>query len=181
MWKPTNQPTPGGATPNPEPQRASAPTNTMTAEPTPAAAPRNASMNSQDQATIGKSLVIKGEVTGSESLYIDGRVEGSINLSGNRVTIGRNGVVNANINAREIVVTGKVKGNLVASDRVDIRNEGSLTGDVIAQRISIEDGAYFKGGIDIRKPGQKANGEAKDSSMTETGASATAAGAGARA
>ncbi len=118
--------------------------------------------------TIGKSLVIKGEVTGSESLYIDGRVEGSINLPGNRVTVGRNGVVNANVNAREIVVVGKVKGNLLASDRVDIRNEGSLTGDVVAQRISIEDGAFFKGGIDIRKPGQmtqpgqKTNGEAKD-------------------
>jgi len=181
MWKPTNQPTTGGPTPSPEPQRANAPTNMPSAEPTPAAAPRNASMNSQDQATIGKSLVIKGEVTGSESLYIDGRVEGSINLSGNRVTIGRNGIVNANINAREIVVTGKVRGNLVASDRVDIRNEGSLTGDVIAQRISIEDGAYFKGGIDIRKPGQKANGEAKDGSMPETSTAASAAGAGARA
>ena len=107
------------------------------AEPMPAAAPRNAVINSAEQATIGKSLVIKGEVTGSESLYIDGRVEGSINLAGNRVTIGRNGVVNANINAREIVVTGKVKGNLIASARVDIRNEGSLTGDVVAQRISI--------------------------------------------
>ena len=139
-------------------------------------------MTSQDQATIGKSLVIKGEVTGSESLYIDGRVEGSINLSGNRVTIGRNGVVNANINAREIVVTGKVHGNLAASDRVEIRNEGSLTGDVIAQRISIEDGAYFKGGIDIRKPGQKANGEAKDASMpAETGTSTPASGTGVRA
>lgn len=139
-------------------------------------------MTSQDQATIGKSLVIKGEVTGSESLYIDGRVEGSINLSGNRVTIGRNGVVNANINAREIVVTGKVRGNLVASDRVDIRNEGSLTGDVIAQRISIEDGAYFKGGIDIRKPGQKGNGEAKDAGMpAETGTSTSATGTGVRA
>lgn len=137
-------------------------------EPTPATAPRNATLNSQEQATIGKSLVIKGEVTGSESLYIDGRVEGSINLPGNRVTVGRNGVVNANVNAREIVVVGKVKGNLLASDRVDIRNEGSLTGDVVAQRISIEDGAFFKGGIDIRKPGQmtqpgqKTNGEAKD-------------------
>jgi cytoskeletal protein CcmA (bactofilin family) len=130
-------------------------------EPAPASAPRNATVNSQDQATIGKSLVIKGEVTGSESLYIDGRVEGSINLPGNRVTVGRNGVVNANITAREIVVTGKVRGNLSASDRVDIRNEGSLTGDVVAQRISIEDGAFFKGGIDIRKPGQKANGEDK--------------------
>jgi len=112
--------------------------------------------SAQDQATIGKSLVIKGEVAGSESLYIDGRIEGSINLPGNRVTIGRNGVVSANITAREIVVLGKVRGNMIASDRVDIRNEGSLTGDVVAQRISIEDGAFFKGGIDIRKPGQKA-------------------------
>jgi cytoskeletal protein CcmA (bactofilin family) len=112
-----------------------------------------------DQATIGKSLVIKGEVTGSESLYIDGRVEGSINLAGNRVTVGRNGVVAANINAREIVVLGKVRGNLTASDRVDIRSDGSLTGDVVAARISIEDGAFFKGGIDIRKSGQTSSKE----------------------
>jgi len=139
------------------------------AEPTPVAAPRNATLNNQEQATIGKSLVVKGEVSGSEALYIDGRVEGSINLAGNRVTIGRNGVVSANINAREIVVMGKVKGNLQAQDRVDIRNEGSLTGDVVAQRISIEDGAFFKGGIDIRKPGaegQKPNGAAKAESAS---------------
>ena len=151
------------------------PTPMTTTEPTPASAPRNAALSSTEQATIGKSLVIKGEVTGSESLYIDGRVEGSINLSGNRVTIGRNGVVNANINAREIVVTGKVRGNLTASDRVDIRNEGSLTGDVVAQRISIEDGAFFKGGIDIRKPGQKVNGEAKDDAPLSAGSSAASA------
>jgi len=144
------------------------------AEPAPAAAPRNAVVNSAEQATIGKSLVIKGEVTGSESLYIDGRVEGSINLAGNRVTVGRNGVVAANINAREIVVLGKVRGNLVASDRVDIRSEGSLTGDVVAQRISIEDGAFFKGGIDIRKPGQKPNGDAKDVSAAEEKSAALA-------
>ena len=132
----------------------------------PAVAPRPVATTTADQATIGKSLVIKGEVTGSESLYIDGRVEGSISLAGNRVTVGRNGVVAANINAREIVVLGKVRGNLTASDRVDIRSDGSLTGDVVAARISIEDGAFFKGGIDIRKagqaaaqPGQKANGE----------------------
>jgi len=106
-----------------------------------------------EQATIGKSLIVKGELSGSESLYIDGKVEGAINLPGNRVTIGRNGQVAANIVAREIVVLGKVRGNCQASDRVDIRSEGSLTGDVIAARISIEDGAFFKGGIDIRKPG----------------------------
>lgn len=132
-----------------------APNTSATSEPVPAGAPRNAMISTQEQATIGKSLVIKGELSGSESLYIDGRVEGSINLPGNRLTVGRNGVVSANINAREIVIIGKVKGNLAASDRVDIRNEGSLTGDVMAQRISIEDGAYFKGGIDIRKPGQQ--------------------------
>jgi cytoskeletal protein CcmA (bactofilin family) len=108
---------------------------------------------SGEQATIGKSLIIKGELSGSESLFIDGKVEGTINLPGNRVTVGRNGQVAANILAREIVVLGKVRGNCQASDRVDIRSEGSLTGDVIAARISIEDGAFFKGGIDIRKPG----------------------------
>lgn len=158
MWKPTNQPTPTGRPSEPE-RPVSTPTMPA-AEPAPAAQrPVATSSSTADQATIGKSLVIKGEVTGSESLYIDGRVEGSINLSGNRVTVGRNGVVSANINAREIVVLGKVRGNLTASDRVDIRSDGSLTGDVVAARISIEDGAFFKGGIDIRKAGQKANGE----------------------
>jgi cytoskeletal protein CcmA (bactofilin family) len=156
MWKPTNQP----ATPSrpAEPERTTtsmAPTAPIMTTNEPAIVPRPASTTAtaSDQATIGKSLVIKGEVTGSESLYIDGRVEGSINLSGNRVTIGRNGVVAANISAREIVVLGKVRGNLTASDRVDIRSDGSLTGDVVAARISIEDGAFFKGGIDIRKAG----------------------------
>jgi cytoskeletal protein CcmA (bactofilin family) len=109
-----------------------------------------------DQATIGKSLIVKGEISGAESLYIDGKVEGSINLPGNRVTVGRNGQVAATILAREIVVLGKIRGNCTATDRVDIRAEGSLTGDVIAARISIEDGAFFKGGIDIRKGGTDA-------------------------
>jgi cytoskeletal protein CcmA (bactofilin family) len=154
MWKPTNQPgTPGRPA---EPERPTMSTPTAPAASDTAAAPRPVTTTTtSDQATIGKSLVIKGEVTGSESLYIDGRVEGSINLSGNRVTVGRNGVVAANINAREIVVLGKVRGNLTASDRVDIRSDGSLTGDVVAARISIEDGAFFKGGIDIRKAGGK--------------------------
>ena len=160
MWKPTNQPNMPPSRPG-EPERPAmpAPSTSASSEPATAAAPRPAPTSAADQATIGKSLVIKGEVTGSESLYIDGRVEGSINLAGNRVTVGRNGVVAANINAREIVVLGKVRGNLTASDRVDIRSDGSLTGDVVAARISIEDGAFFKGGIDIRKGGQKANGE----------------------
>ncbi|HKM48481.1 MAG TPA: polymer-forming cytoskeletal protein [Terriglobales bacterium] len=157
MWKPTNQPATPGRPAEPErPSTTAATTSPSMGISEAPAAPRPAvTTTASDQATIGKSLVIKGEVTGSESLYIDGKVEGSINLSGNRVTIGRNGVVAANISAREIVVLGKVRGNLIASDRVDIRSDGSLTGDVVAARISIEDGAFFKGGIDIRKAGSK--------------------------
>src|SRR3954468_6334024 len=172
MWKPTNSPSTTPTPTSPEPQRSFTP-----ATPEPLNVPRPAStpLNTQEQATLGKSLVIKGEVTGSESLYIDGRVEGSINLPGNRVTVGRNGVIAANISAREVVIIGKVRGNLNASDKVDIRGEGSLTGDVIAQRISIEDGAFFKGGIDIRKPGQRANGEAKDTTTTSTPSTETSA------
>ena len=103
------------------------------------------------QATIGKGLILQGDITGSESLFIDGKVEGSISLPGNRVTVGRNGFVEATISAREIVVMGKIRGNVTATDRVYIRAEGGLTGDVIAARVSIEDGAFFKGGIEVRK------------------------------
>jgi cytoskeletal protein CcmA (bactofilin family) len=181
MWKPTTQPTSNPKPFTPEPERPvttsfspSQPESSPAASTTATNRPATVT-NTAEQATIGKSLVIKGEVTGSESLYIDGRVEGSINLAGNRVTIGRNGVVAANINAREIVVLGKVRGNLTASDRVDIRNDGSLTGDVVAARISIEDGAFFKGGIDIRKPGQKVNGDAKEAEVATPLARATAA------
>lgn len=164
MWKPS---TPSGNT--------SAPADAQRQPSTPSPAteynnstpkPLSTASAINDQATIGKSLVIKGEVTGSESLYIDGRVEGSIHLPGNRVTVGRNGVVAANITAREAVILGKVRGNVSATDRVDIRNEGSLTGDVVAQRISIEDGAFFKGGIDIRKPNANEKPQAVEAAPT---------------
>jgi cytoskeletal protein CcmA (bactofilin family) len=110
-----------------------------------------------EQATIGRTLVIKGELSGSEALYIDGRVEGKISLPDNRVTIGRNGTVQANITAREVVVMGKVAGNIDCSDRVDIRSEGSVTGDVSTIRISVEDGAVLKGGIEVRSSERKQN------------------------
>jgi cytoskeletal protein CcmA (bactofilin family) len=144
MWKPSQT---GSITPTPTP----APSRPV--PPTPAVEPSNrAPVSAGDQATISKGLFVKGEISGSESLFIDGKVEGSINLPGNRVTVGRNGQVASSIAAREIVILGKVRGNISASDRVDIRAEGALTGDVSAARISIEDGAFFKGGIDIRKP-----------------------------
>ena len=148
MWKPSQT---GSVTPNftPEPARPAP------AAPTPDVARARVLPTAGDQATIGKGLVIKGEITGTESLFIDGKVEGSINLPGNRVTVGQHGQVAASmavcITAREIVVMGKIHGNVSATDRVEIRAEGALTGDVSAARISIEDGAFFKGGIDIRK------------------------------
>ena len=170
MWKP-NQAGPNSPS-TPEPARPTPPASAPaafelgTVRPT-AGAASTAAIPSGEQATIGKSLIVKGEVSGSESLYIDGKVEGAINLPGNRVTVGRNGQVAANIMAREVVVLGKVRGNINASDRVDIRSEGSLTGDVAAARISIEDGAYFKGGIDIRKPGDTKNGAATTTTVAE--------------
>ena len=103
-----------------------------------------------DQATIGRTLVIKGEITGSEALYIDGRIEGKITMPESRVTIGRNGKVDASIQAKEVVVMGKVNGNIECSDRVDIRAEGSVSGDISTVRISVEDGAALKGGIQVR-------------------------------
>jgi cytoskeletal protein CcmA (bactofilin family) len=103
-----------------------------------------------DQATIGRTLVIKGEISGSEALYIDGRIEGKITMPESRVTIGRNGKVDASIQAREVVVMGKVTGNIECSDRVDIRAEGAVHGDISTARISVEDGASLKGGIQVR-------------------------------
>ena len=108
-----------------------------------------------DQANIGRTLVIKGEVTGAESLFIDGRVEGSISLPDNRVTVGRNGNVAANITAKEVVIMGKVLGNVDCADRLDIRSEGMLSGDVVTHRISVEEGAILKGGVEVRSPEKK--------------------------
>jgi cytoskeletal protein CcmA (bactofilin family) len=108
-----------------------------------------------DQAHIGRTLIIKGEITGAESLFIEGRVEGVIQCPGNRVTIGRNGNVAANITAQEVVIMGKVQGNVECTDRLDIRGEGVLAGDVITHRISVEEGAVLKGGVEVRSPEKK--------------------------
>src|SRR2546421_6268634 len=110
-----------------------------------------------EQATIGRTLVIKGEISGSEALYIDGRIEGKITMPESRVTVGRNGKVDASIIAREVVVMGKVTGNIECSDRVDIRSEGSVSGDITTVRISVEDGAALKGGIQVRSEQKQQN------------------------
>ena len=110
-------------------------------------------------AQIGKSVVIKGELTGSEDLYIDGQVEGSISLKGNSLTIGPNGQIKASVEAKAVVVQGKLEGNVQASDRVELRKSAIMTGDISTQRIAIEEGAYLKGKIDIQGKAEKAAGK----------------------
>ncbi len=114
---------------------------------------------SGDLAQIGKSVVIKGELSGSEDLYVDGQVEGSITLKSNSLTVGPNGQVKAAVEAQAVVVQGKLEGNVLASDRVELRKSAIVTGDVTTQRISIEEGAYLKGKVDIQGRAEKAAGK----------------------
>jgi cytoskeletal protein CcmA (bactofilin family) len=132
-----------------------------------------------EQATIGRSLVIKGEISGTEALYIDGRVEGKITLADNRVTIGRNGTVQADISARDVVVMGKVTGNIECTDRVDIRNEGVVNGNITTVRISVEDGAVLKGGIEVKSGEKKQQNQNQAHAKTAEMPKAMAATAGA--
>jgi cytoskeletal protein CcmA (bactofilin family) len=106
-------------------------------------------------AQIGKSVVVKGELSGSEDLYVDGQVEGSIALKGNSLTVGPNGQVKASVDAKGVVVQGKLDGNIQASDRVDLRKSAIVTGYISAQRISIEEGAYLKGKVEIHRSDAK--------------------------
>jgi len=115
---------------------------------TPDSDPRNT-------ATIGKAVKVNGQIFTKEDLYVDGDVEGTIESQDNKVTIGPNGRVQAGIRAREVVILGQVQGNVEAADKVDIRKDAKLVGDIVSARISIEDGALFKGSIDIRKPDAK--------------------------
>jgi cytoskeletal protein CcmA (bactofilin family) len=106
-------------------------------------------------AHIGKSVIIKGELSGSEDLYVDGTIEGTIQLQGNNLIIGPNGHVHADVNAKGVVVEGKLEGNIRASDRVELQKSAVIVGDIATQRIAIEDGAYFKGKVDIQKEAAK--------------------------
>jgi len=111
---------------------------------------------------IGKSIVIKGEILASDPVYVYGSVEGSINAPAHRVTIGKEGRVKADIRAREVVIMGEVCGNLDSRERVEIRSDGSLMGDLSTSRIYIEEGAVLSGSIDVHKPSKKEKAEARE-------------------
>jgi cytoskeletal protein CcmA (bactofilin family) len=105
---------------------------------------------------IGKSVVIKGELSGSEDLTIEGHVEGRIDLKDNVLTIGPNGKIKAEVFAKAVVVLGEVTGNVTASEKVDIRDNGSVDGDIASPRVAIAEGAHFRGSVDMQRAGQKA-------------------------
>src|SRR5882757_5142572 len=106
---------------------------------------------SGELAQIGRSVIIKGELSGSEDLYVDGQVEGSIELAGNRLIIGPHGQVRANVNAKGVIVQGKLDGNIRASERTELTKSAIAVGDIVTQRVAIEEGAYFKGKVDIQR------------------------------
>lgn len=104
-----------------------------------------------ETAHIGKSVLIKGELSGSEDLYFDGEVEGSIDLGAHSLNVGPNGRIRASIRAKTIVVQGKVDGNLNGSERVELRRSALVVGDIVTSRVLVEEGAFFKGKIDIQR------------------------------
>ena len=120
----------------------------------PALRPETSHHMEKDIVNIGKSVVIKGELNGSEDLTIEGHVEGTIQLREHVLTIGPNGRIKAQVFAKSVIVLGEVTGNVTASDKVDIRDNGSVDGDIVAPKVAIAEGAHFRGSVDMqRKPG----------------------------
>src|SRR5437667_2098695 len=111
----------------------------------------------EELASIGKSIVINGELSGSEDLTIEGRVDGKIELRDHVLTVGSNGRIKAQVSAKAIVVLGQVTGNLNATEKVDIKESGSVEGDIVAPRVAIADGSHFRGSIDMQKKDQPAD------------------------
>jgi cytoskeletal protein CcmA (bactofilin family) len=153
MWNKREEPTPP-----PAPRPATAPPTPspieVKKEPTPmSSTPFRSpeSESSRNSATIGKAVKIIGQIFSKEDLYVDGDVEGTIECQDNKLTIGPNGKLQAAVRAREVIVLGQIKGNVESTDRIDIRKDARLVGDIKTARIVIEDGAYFKGSIDIVK------------------------------
>jgi len=125
----------------------------------------------KDVVNIGKSVVIKGELNGSEDLTIEGHVEGTIQLKDHVLTIGPNGRIKAQVFAKSVVVLGEVTGNVTASDKVDIRDNGSVDGDIISPRVAIAEGAHFRGSVDMQRKAGAPQPQAGKPEASKQGAS----------
>ena len=154
MWgkKDELSPSPGSAAGGSPDSVLPAPARSLSAA-SPASSSGAALDRGRNTAQIGKSLKVKGEISGNEDLYIDGEIEGTIELEQNSLTVGPNSKVHADVTARSITILGRVQGNVRAGERIEIRKTGSLEGDLVTARIVIEDGAVFRGSIDIIKAG----------------------------
>jgi cytoskeletal protein CcmA (bactofilin family) len=144
MWKRDEAVRPTSGQPAAQPQPAPAGTPTR---------PEASQRLERDIVNIGKSVVIKGELNGSEDLTIEGHVEGKIELRQNVLTIGPNGKIKAQVFAKAVIILGEVTGNVTASEKVDIRDNGSVDGDIAAPRVAIAEGAHFRGSFDVQRAG----------------------------
>jgi cytoskeletal protein CcmA (bactofilin family) len=148
MWKRDEAVRPASGQPTAAPQP---PAPTMAGAPGPR--PETSHNMEKDIVNIGKSVVIKGELNGSEDLTIEGHVEGTIQLRDHVLTIGPNGRIKAQVFAKSVIVLGEVTGNVTASDKVDIRDNGSVDGDIVSPRVAIAEGAHFRGSVDMQRKG----------------------------
>ena len=164
MWKrdeavkPTGSAAPG---PAPAPPTTSAPPAAEAARPQPNTSTSHDHRLEKSTVNIGKSVVIKGELNGSEDLTIEGQVEGKIELRQNVLTIGPNGKIKAQLFAKAVIILGEVTGNVTATEKVDIRDNGSVDGDIASPRVAIAEGAHFRGSIDMQRTGSGKPADAK--------------------
>ena len=163
MWKRDEAVKPTGGQPTPSgPVTHSQQTTAPTAPP-----PETRRQIERDVVNIGKSVVIKGELNGSEDLTIEGHVEGKIELKDHVLTIGPNGKIKAQVFAKSVIVLGEVNGNVTASEKVDIRDNGSVDGDIASPRVAIAEGAHFRGAVDMQRSGQKTQQQQKPVSQPQ--------------
>jgi cytoskeletal protein CcmA (bactofilin family) len=147
----------------------------QTPQPAPAAAPTRPEASQtleRDIVNIGKSVVIKGELNGSEDLTIEGQVEGTIQLRDHILTIGPNGKIKAQIFAKSVIVLGTVNGNVTATEKIDIRDNGSVDGDIISPRVAIAEGAHFRGSVDMQRKGSPESHKPVSAAATAAAAAA---------
>jgi cytoskeletal protein CcmA (bactofilin family) len=154
MWRKEDSKPQGAADPSPAPVASASVTpiaSSVTAPKTPAPLAANATASARGGASISQGIKIKGEVTGSEDLYVDGHVEGKLNLSNGTLTVGPNGIVRADVDAREVTVGGRVEGNITGRDKVHLLSTGQVSGEVRTERLAIEDGATLRGKVESGK------------------------------
>jgi cytoskeletal protein CcmA (bactofilin family) len=154
MWNSNKQPQndyPAPAPTQPATYPAAPSASAFNSSPSPAAPVRSSAPEAKALATLGSGLTVKGQISGDEDLQVEGKVEGPITLKGQRLTVGSAGEIVSDVHAREVIVYGKVRGNLFAEDRVEVKKDGSVIGNITGGRVLIEDGAYLKGQIEIQR------------------------------